>query len=778
MPAVAAIPMFHRRLLLLGVLIGVCVTPPVLRVAQLTLVKGETLRAEAESRLVSRKWIPTTRGRILDRHGRVLAASRPAFELQVDYPVITGQWAFAQAAKRARREHKEWAELGAAQRLVLVNGYLPLYQQQLNEAWDELARITGIPREEIEDRRGEIVREVSRTAASITEANRVERQEQLSRGEELAVEVATADVARAIAEQTQPHVILKDLDEMAALRMATDDGRTDIVARRALPTSRLVDTSARDYPLDELDVSIDRSAFPGPLRSDKPLSVHVEGVAAHVVGTVRDRVYAEELEARPLRKRLADGTVAVDPGGYTPLDTIGAGGIEASSESVLRGTRGSEVVQLDTGDTQATSPVPGRDVRLTIDAALQARIQAIMSPEAGLAVVQPWQKNKAVAVGTPLAGACVVIEVDSGDILAMVSTPSWSRRAFAENPVPIINDVERQPMLNRAVNRAYPPGSIVKPLVLSAAATAGVFNPESRIECTGHFLPDNPNVFRCWIYKSFDKRTHGVLEASEAIKVSCNIFFFTLGQRLGPERIVEWFGRFGVGEQARHPDLGVGPQFEGRATPMATKKDGEWVRRGVTPSESFLMGIGQGPIAWTPLHAADAYSTIARRGVRVLPRIRMDDPADGEDLRLDPRAVTMALRGLERSVGEDGGTGHHIVVDEGDGVQRKENVFNVQGVHVWGKSGTADSGRRVLDPATGRDLTDEKGNPITLDHAWFVVLAGDESDRRPRYAVALVVENGGSGGKVSGPICNQVLRALVDEGYLSSTAPRTEGKDQ
>ncbi|MGH7132689.1 MAG: penicillin-binding transpeptidase domain-containing protein, partial [Phycisphaerales bacterium] len=265
-------------------------------------------------------------------------------------------------------------------------------------------------------------------------------------------------------------------------------------------------------------------------------------------------------------------------------------------------------------------------------------------------------------------------------------------------------------------------------------------------------------------------RMSASLEATEALMRSCNIFFFTLGQKLGPERITEWFGRFGVGDGAgiKHPDLGVGPQFEGRAEPMATKKDGEWVRRGVTPSESIMMGIGQGPIAWTPLHAADAYATIARRGVRILPRMRIDDPAAGEDLRLNQRAVTLGLRGLERSVGEEGGTGYHIVVDDDDGVKRNEKVFNVPGVHVWGKSGTADSGHRVIDPVTGRDLVDEHGNKITLDHAWFVVLAGDRQDDRPKYAVALVVENGGSGGKVSGPICNQVLRALVEEGYLSS----------
>jgi len=170
-----------------------------------------------------------------------------------------------------------------------------------------------------------------------------------------------------------------------------------------------------------------------------------------------------------------------------------------------------------------------------------------------------------------------------------------------------------------------------------------------------------------------------------------------------------------------------------------------------------MLGIGQGPIAWTPLHAADAYCTLARGGVRVTPRIRSDGAAPAQvrtDLGFNADAVRLALRGLERSVGEERGTGHHISYVAPDGVTMRENTFNLPGVRVWGKSGTADSGvRSGSDPAA------------SIDHSWFVVLAGPAGGE-PKYAVAVMVENGGSGGRVAGPLCNQVLWQLYAEGYF------------
>lgn len=779
MAARNTVPMFHRRLGLLAVLVLLAFMVPLLRLGQLTLAKGDALRAEAEGKLIVQRWLPTTRGRILDRKGRVLAQDRPAFDLSADYPVITGQWAFSQAARAARRAHRaDWPKLAPAQREALIAGYLPTYQQTLEQAWDEFAARAGVSREEVDERRAEIIADVSRQAATIWERQRSRLEEELNRGRELSEEVAvtTAEVARPIREQTSAHVVLRNVDDRAAFRFPLEAGSGQGGDAR-LPGMRLVDATAREYPYDEVGVMIDRSSFPGPLKSDQPLVVNVGGVAVHMVGWMRNKLHEEDVARRPLRKRGPGGAVEIDPGGYLPGDAVGHTGIERSSEDTLRGERGSVTEQLDTGTVVAVDATAGRDVKLTIDAALQARIQALMQPETGLAVVQPWQRNAALPVGTPLPAACVVLDVDTGDVLAMVSTPTFTRKQLAENPGSVFDDKKNLPLLNRAVARPYPPGSIVKPLILSAAATAGVQDPGRRIECTGHLLPNRTDIFRCWIYKAPFHTTHDAqlghsLDGSDAIMVSCNIFFYTLGRSLGPARMTEWYGKFGVGKSALHPSLGLDQYYPGSAGPEVTPppddsaeaEAGESAapattkRAGVSSSEATLMGIGQGPVAWTPLHAADAYATLARGGVRIVPRLRMDEAMRPVDLGLNKRAVAMALEGLERSVSQERGTGHHVTFEYPEG-SRRENTFNVEGVRVWGKSGTADSGMKVPS-------LDGSGQIVSLDHAWFVVLAGPAKEGRPKYAVALVVENGGSGGRVSGPLCNQVLQALIAEGYL------------
>jgi cell division protein FtsI/penicillin-binding protein 2 len=285
--------------------------------------------------------------------------------------------------------------------------------------------------------------------------------------------------------------------------------------------------------------------------------------------------------------------------------------------------------------------------------------------------------------------------------------------------------------------------------------------------------------------------------------VSCNIFFYTLGERLGAENLAKWYGRIGVGDDSAtvNPDLGIGRQYKGDVlegafntpapatpdTPNAlSPDDAEEVgdKSGVapapvvgaqagsasppsptvkrpkfSPADCALLGIGQGYLGWTPLHAADAYATLARGGVRLTPRIRSDAGATAQkrtDLGFKPQAVSLALRGLERAVNEERGTGHHIPFVNGAGEKIQEVTFNLPGVHVWGKSGTADSGAKSA----------AAGDPnASLDHAWFVVLVAPEGGA-PKYAVAVMVENGGSGGRVAGPLCNQVLWQLKAEGYL------------
>lgn len=807
--------MFHRRLALLAGLMLIPAALPAGRLLQLTIAKNEDLRAEAESRLLDQRWQPTTRGRILDRKDRVLAQDKPSFDVMVDYSVITGQWAFAQAAREARRQAggQTWRSLSPVQREERIQQLLPTYRKRLDDGWAALARATETPIEEIEARRSDIMQQVSRAASRVWELRRQAREDDLARGLALSgdptidtidgLDVPIAEFERPIREQVSAHAVLRGISDEAAFRLPpevleapglrsarTSDARRAAEARGdILPTLRVVDSALRLYPMEALSVEVPADRFPGPLRSEQPATINVFGSLTQIVGWMRDRVFAEDEQRRP--RITADGRV--DRGFYMPGDSVGHWGIEGGHEDELRGLRGLITEQLDTSEIDTEPRTPGKDIKLTIDANLQARIAALCSPDLGLTTIQPWQRNRATPVGTNLNAAAVIIEVDTGDILAMVSTPTFTLDDVRERPESVfINDPILSPAVNRAAGKPYAPGSIVKPLLFCAAVSAGVWDPDRRVACNGHLLPDRPNLFRCWVFKPPFNTTHdallgGALSAQEALAVSCNIYFYQVGRALGPDGVSEWYGRFGVGNDPRvaRPTLRLtgSPVFAGSAgaispdSPLSADDQIEMgepnavtqtapprARRGVTPSEATLMGIGQGPVAWTPLHAADAYATLARSGLRIVPRLRMDEPLRSINLGLNPRSVAIALEGLSKAVNDERGTGHHITVDWPDGA-RRENIFTAPGVQVWGKSGTADSGQKARD-AQGRLLADDRGQAISLDHAWFVVLAGRAGENRPRYAVAVLVEFGGSGGRIAGPLTNQILLALKAEGYL------------
>jgi penicillin-binding protein 2 len=788
--------MFHRRLLLLLAAFGVALLAITVQVGRLTLARGDESLAQAESRLESLQWVRTTRGRILDRKGRVLAQDRPSFDAAVEYEVLSGAWAERQAGRQARAINpRAWAQGGPEQRAELIERYLPIFTAHVERGWRLMAQAAGIGADELSRRRDAVTARVERTEAGVRRARRAREYDAvLARGRELTTEVEEEIARRVrtpIREARSPHVVLAGVgdavgfalmglaDRTETLSLPGPDGPVEVEAP-LVPGLTVKDSAGREYPYETVDMDVDRSTFPSPLRTGEDGSSHarvrVAGVATNVIGWVGAGARAEDVQARRERlaadpalwaaSRIEVAGVEEDRGGYEDGDPVGRWGAEAGREDQLHGLRGLRVERLDTGQERVVPAVPGRDVALTIDVALQARIQALMDPSLGLARVQPWhtasdqEHEPTMPVGTPLSGAVVVLDVASGEILAMVSTPSFTREDVRDRPESVFNDAVSLPYLDRTISRPYPPGSIAKAALLCAAVTLGRHSLDDRIECAGHLNPHQPDALRCWVYKRFHT-THsaqlgGPLDARQALMVSCNIYFFTLGRRLGADGIGAAYGMFHVG---RAFDLGIAPGREeagavGRLGPVA---DGRRTVRPPTADEAIQMGIGQGPVVWTPLHAADAYATIARRGVEVRPRVIADgSPPERHDLGLDQRAVAAALAGLDDVVNNVGaGTGNSLTIEG-----RKEPIFNTPGVHVWGKTGTAAAPPIVLDPGGPDRRTVRDG-----DHSWFVILAGPTGGD-PRYAIAVLMEYAGSGGKVSGPIANQVVHALIAEGYL------------
>lgn len=802
--------MYQRRLLLIALGAGCFLSLPLIQVTRLTVAKGAELREEAEKRLVNERWIRTIRGKIVDRKGRVLASDRASFDVAIDYPVLTGRWAYTQAAARARRFNPNWNELAPEEREELIARYLPDFQAKLEQMWDTLSMVSNVPRSELEERRLAVIDQVRTLAATVTEAQRKALENELNRGEELSaaeggsgggegdrIAVRTADVRKKIAEEQTYHTILPDVPDTIGFRLrqlAENGSGSGDGSGTVLPGVRVLDSVKREYPLETMDVPVETKWLPGTLRRAGTQTVRVAGIATHVLGWTRDRVTSEDItrryyerirrsggetpevpaglagEARDMAIKVANDRakeisrdLGSDRGQYFAGDPVGAAGMEYAYEFDLRGTRGVRTSHLDTDQIEISEASHGKDLTLTLDIMLQARVQALFDPTLGLAVAQPWHhvRNDAEEVGKPqdlplgttLNGAAVVIDITTGDILSLVSAPSFPRSALKSQPRTYWEDKYATPLINRATFKWYTPGSIVKPLILCAAEASGKLAAGEHIDCTGHFFPDKPTLYRCWIYKQFhtthtDKLGHAP-DGAEAITASCNIFFFELGKRLGTRGINDWYTAFGLGPRAERWNLGIGQESTG-SIPRDPAKS--------TLDEAILMGIGQGPVAWTPLHAADAYATLARGGKKIIPRLRVDDTVRQTDLGLGSHAIRTALEGLYGSANTSEGTTYTVRVPQPDGEVKAERIFSIPGVNVWAKSGTADVAPFKADLGL-------PGGPAVFDgdHAWCVALCGVG---KPEYAIAVVVDHGGSGGKCAGPIVNNVIASLVAEGYL------------
>ncbi len=808
--------MFHGRLILLAGLGLVGFLALTTQLGRLSFQMGpgpDGLKAQAESRLERLAWEPTVRGRILDRKGRVLAQDRPTFDVRVDYAVLSGSWAEAWSVAFAREVHAEvWRELAPTQRDALALAYQPYFDQHVERGLAELAMVGQTPLEEILIRIEDVTNRVKRIAGRFVLRRFEELEKKVNaRGRELTRELderLKRQAQRPVLEQTQPHTIIPQVEDHIGFAIQALGERTSVLEAPVLdldgtPTGSLARVelpvvpgleagNARDrqYPFRTVTVDIDRTTLIGPARGDGSVSVTVGGVLDSIIGRTRDQLYKEDAERREAwleeeasseERARVETARGVDRGRYLEGDHVGNSGVEARMEHVLRGLRGVRVRRLDTGAQEVIEADHGRDVTLTIDAQLQARIAAAMSPEVGLAVSREWHGSFDTRrdTGQPLSGAAVVIDIETGEVLALVSTPtidpSDPTQSLTE-PEGVASHDWASPHVNRATSAIYPPGSIAKAMTLTWAASRGEQQLGERIACNGHFLPERQDILRCWIWRPrFGMATHSMQwevdpDEAQALTCSCNIYFYELGRRLGAERMLEAYRAFGAGE-APLSAVPSTPGIIGSSSPTAR----------LTSTDAAMLGIGQGPVAWSPLHAADAYATLARGGVRLGPVVvREDTPPRSEDIGLDPAAVERALEGLRGSVNDRRfGTGNHTVIN---GVF--EPYFDVQGVDIWGKTGTAQQSAtltkelKVAPP--GSELIPGQPDPpgttseltqvtTRYTHAWFVGLVGPEG-QQPRYAISVMMEFAGSGGRVSAPIANQIIHALQREGYLTDGA--------
>ncbi|MCC6681610.1 MAG: hypothetical protein IT445_11970 [Phycisphaeraceae bacterium] len=758
--------MFERRLLLLMMLTLALAGVVLARTAYLTT--GDRHREafkQAEQVLYRVVYIPTIRGMILDRRGRVLAEDRPGYDVAVSYDLLTGAWAFNQAYDKARNQHRSvWKELSSEEREAIVANFRSPFDRQEQELFRTLSELgpdlRGIATEELDKRRNAVIAQVQGLSADATFRR---QQRQLAQLDE---PISWSEAEVVVSEETQRHSLLLDVNDQVrafvegciadaerAQSAYLSHPRDEQAAEQAEASSVWLEVSVtrpkhRRYPLETWPqpIEMDMSSMPPELRRDEPVTVDVAGVALPIIGRMRE-VFAEDMRTNPFAKDNLHG--------YMEGDRVGATGIESFLETTLRGERGKLTRRLDTGTEQRIEPIPGREVHLTIDADLQAKLQALLSEKVGLTAVRGYHTmgdTDPAQIGKPLDGAAVILSVDNCEVLAAASVPDYSLKQLEENPDSVFEDLVRLPYLFRPVANKYNPGSTIKALVLTSAVTAGSHDLNSPIECTGALDLDHPDRYRCWIFKTY-RTTHGLVDAPRSLCVSCNIYYYTLGRRMGVLRLADWFGRFGLGKLS---DCGLPEEITGS---LPDPKSG-------TVDDAINMGIGQGPVAWTPLQAAAAYACLANGGVYQTPTFiaDADRPASRPkvDLHLNQPALRAALEGLHDVVSNTAdGTGYWLDRSE------HETIFNVEGVTIFGKSGTADAGRTIYDYVDGK-LVPVKSTPPdeTPDHAWFIVIVKPEHAAGPMYVIAVITEYAGSGSRVSGPVVNQIIHLMQQEGYL------------
>lgn len=410
---------------------------------------------------------------------------------------------------------------------------------------------------------------------------------------------------------------------------------------------------------------------------------------------------------------------------------VGQGGLEKVYEKLLSGTAGRRMLQVNAAgmkvkDLGIEEPRPGTDLYLTLDLDVQR------AAEEGLG---------------SRAGAVVAMDPNSGEVLALVSHPTYDPNLFPRGISPrdwvkLSNDPSH-PLYNRAIQSVYPPGSTFKIVVSLAGLDSGKIDPDEKITCTGS-LRTGRRSFRCW-----KKGGHGIVDFHKGLVESCDVYFYTMGDRMGFDFVAQYARKLGLGSKT---DIALADEKPGLVPTSAWKR--EKVREPWYPADNFINSIGQGFLQVSPIQAAQMIGAVANGGVFYQPMLLMRTRNRGTGAEkvfapLEKRRVVFAPEALDavRSAllgvtSEAGGTAHGAATPLAP---------------VAGKTGTA----QVIE----QKIAGGKLSAATQDHAWFVAYAPAND---PKIAVAVIVEHGGHGGAAAAPVAKKVI-----EEYLKHAGTKT-----
>ena len=662
----------------------------------LQYVHGADYLAQSRRKIAKTETVEASRCDILDRYGRVLVTNRESYNVSLDTSFMEDvNGTLGRLLDICRAEEVSWADtLPISEEAPFVFTFDTASSGAVSNLYalaESIKKTSGLP-----DR---------------TEADAIRSAAQA--GESYSSPSAAAFL-EALAEYYQIDPLLPDSELRALVGVRYE------LSLRSREVTYNAYVFAQDVEISFI-VKVKEADLPGVNIDVTTAREYKTAYAAHLLGRVGP-IYSDEWS---VYQEL----------GYAYNAIVGKEGVELAFESYLHGTPGKRnietndqgkvvsgddnwVVDQTTGEVMA--PDPGDNVFLTLDIKLQEAVERALA--SGIESLESEDTQ---------GGAAVVIDVSDGGVLAMAPYPTFDLTTYTQNYNDLLTD-PLQPLLNRATRQVYPPGSTFKMVTAIGALEEGIIEPDTEILDTGRYRYWDDYQPQCWIYRdSGGYRTHGLVNVTEAIRDSCNVFFFDAGRRLGISLLEEYAAMFGLGEST---GIELSEETGWMDGPEYTESQGQtWYEGNTLPA-----AIGQGNSRFTPLQLANYVATLANGGTHysahLLKEVKSSDfsqvveryePQVLNQLDIEPENLAAVTEGMLR------------VTTEGSA----KTYFKDLGVQVAAKTGSA------------------QVSSATESNALFVAFAPYEN---PEIALAIVVEKGGSGSTLAN------IAAEILEYYFSA----------
>lgn len=636
---------------------------------KLQVVDSKEYLAKSTSYLSTTEIIPAPRGKILDRYGR---------------PIVTNRLGFSVSFVRASVSDDELNDL--------ILNTVTLFDKNDEEYIDTFP-------------------------IQYTDGEYIFGYNDLS-GDELDTKVRNCKFSLGISDNLNANQCINSLIEKFGIdsRYSKEEIRDIIAIRYEMNSRNFSDTTpftiSSDVSIKSVSAIEENEALYDGLKvSNSPVRNYVHGnMAAHILGRV-DIIYREEYE------ELKDE-------GYGLNSVIGKDGIEKILEKQIKGTDGyrrvSQIVGSDP-EVDEVAAIAGNNAMLTIDIDLQRTAEKALMETIESIKANSWKQND--NVGSDVGGGAVVVQdVETGEILAMASYPDFNPDTFTKDFNTLSKD-ESKPLLNRAISGVYPPGSVFKMLTTVAALEENVVTDTTVIEDKGVYEYYDQK-FNCWIYTEKNE-THGPMDAANALKNSCNYYYYEVARRLGVDKLVEYGKKFHLGEK-------TGIELEGEA--MGTLASEEFKKRNFNevwyPGDTLQMAIGQSYNLFTPLQLAGYTASIANRGTIYRPHITkcIRDSRTGNIVDETENKVNSTIE-ISDSSYEAVTKGMRLVSYDGTAA----SVFGDFPIETCSKTGSS-------------QINGGSANGVFVSYAPY---------NNPKIAVAIVVESAGSG-SITAPIAKAI----------------------